>query len=395
MNPVNSIELVEFEPLKIPIDALSYDIGQYLWRNYKPQIDIEFPSPKTDNCWELTSQGWVGCIPVNDKLRIILKPKVNKIDNIFRMLEYAYALKSFKYLDGCYDCSNIEEFYDRLAHLVSMQILRRGRKGFYRGYVAQEAKLPFVTGQINIRNRIKKPWDPQIECKYQEHTADLEDNQILAWTLYIIARSGFCSDRTIPSVNKAFRELQSLTNLRNFNGQVCVRRLYNRLNDDYQPMHLLCRFFLDHTGPVLDSGEERMLPFLVSMDNLFELFVAEWLKIHLPKEYYLKSQENIEISDDGLVHFTIDLVLYDNNSNPVCVLDTKYKVSKTPYSGDIMQASAYALSKGCKDAYLIYPEPISRALLSKIGDIRVSCLSFDIRSDLEISGQKFLKELLN
>ena len=54
---------------------------------------------------------------------------------------------------------------------------------------------------------------------------------------------------------------------------------------------------------------------------------------------------------------------------PVCVLDTKYKTHK-PLADDIAQVVAYAESKGCREAVLIYPQPVETALDERIGDIR-------------------------
>ena len=56
---------------------------------------------------------------------------------------------------------------------------------------------------------------------------------------------------------------------------MCIRdRLYHRLNQDYQPMHGLCRFFLEHSGPTHQDGDSAMIPFVVHMPALFEKFVA-------------------------------------------------------------------------------------------------------------------------
>jgi 5-methylcytosine-specific restriction enzyme subunit McrC len=54
----------------------------------------------------------------------------------------------------------------------------------------------------------------------------------------------------------------------------CVGRTYNRLNADYEPMHALCRFFLENSGPTHERGDRSMFPFLVDMSRLYELFVA-------------------------------------------------------------------------------------------------------------------------
>jgi 5-methylcytosine-specific restriction enzyme subunit McrC len=59
---------------------------------------VEFPSPKTDHRWELTAQGWVGYIPLSPELGLSLQPKVS-LEGLFRMLEYAYRLESFHFLD--------------------------------------------------------------------------------------------------------------------------------------------------------------------------------------------------------------------------------------------------------------------------------------------------------
>lgn len=44
-----------------------------------------------------------------------------------------------------------------------------------------------------------------------------------------------------------------------------VGRFYNRLNVDYQPLHELCRFFLDQTGPSYTLGDYSMRPFLIKL----------------------------------------------------------------------------------------------------------------------------------
>jgi 5-methylcytosine-specific restriction endonuclease McrBC regulatory subunit McrC len=135
----------------------------------------------------------------------------------------------------------------------------------------------------------------------------------------------------------------------------CPASTYHRLNEDYQPLHALCRFFLENTGPSHNVGNRKMLPFLVNMDRLFEQFVAEWLRIHLPPEWSIESQERVYIGDDQNWYFEVDLVMYrSDTSEPVCVLDTKYKAHKSS-SDDIAQVVAYAGSKSCKHAVLIYP----------------------------------------
>ena len=137
-----------------------------------------------------------------------------------------------------------------------------------------------------------------------------------------------------------------------------------------------------------------MLPFLVDMARLYELFVAEWLTAHLPPHLKLAVQEKIDIGQTGSLHFNIDLVLYETETGAVrYVLDTKYKAADRPLADDIHQMISYAHTKGCSEAVLIYPAPLSRPFDETIRGIRVRSLSFGLGHDLELAGQTFCRAL--
>ena len=89
-----------------------------------------------------------------------------------------------------------------------------------------------------------KHWRTDLHCAYEEHTSDVEENQILCWTLSVFARSGLCAERILSKVRRAYRELIGCTTAVSVSPKACIGRLYNRLNDDYKPLHGLCRFFL-------------------------------------------------------------------------------------------------------------------------------------------------------
>ncbi len=389
------IELTEFKPVIFRRDKIPENIGEALWRNYGNQVAVDFPSPKTDWKWQLTAQGWVGHIPLTQELGIALCPKV-QLGNLFRMLEYAYRLKSFRFLEGLIDARSLQEFYEQLASVLARRILDRGRRGFYRTYLAQTENLPYLCGRLDVRRLMQTPWDVNLHCYYHEHTADIEENQILGWTLFTILRSGVCTERVVPFVRQAFRALQGFVSPVPCRPLDCMRRLYNRLNDDYQPMHALCRFFLEHRGPSHELGDHPMLPFLIDMAHLYELFVAEWLIAHLPIALKLKSQEKVDIDNRGVLHFDIDLVLYDDaTSETLCVLDTKYKAPETPSTDDIAKVAAYAEVKNCNVAFLVYPTQLDEPLDVNIGEVTIRSLTFALDGDLEQAGQAFLQDLLH
>ncbi len=384
------IELTEYQPKLLPAAELPLEVGQLLWRNYGQQVEVDFPNPRTEQQWRLTSQGWVGHIPLTSEFQLVLHPRV-ELSNLFGMLEYAYNLKSFHFLPGLVDCQSLAEFYEQLAYLLARRILDRARQGFYRAYLAESDELPYVRGRLETRPSRQRPGQVKLSCHYEEHTADIAENQILVWTLQRIARSGKCTERVLPTIRRAFRSLQGLVTLQPFEPEACVGRLYHRLNDDYQPLHALCHFFLAQSGPGHLLGERKMLPFLVDMARLYERFVAEWLKMHASDRFVVKSQVPVEVDQ---VSAFIDLVIYAaGTQQPRCVLDTKYKPSDKPAQEDINQVVAYAEVKQCSEAALIYPAPLAKPLDIRWGNIRVRSLSFPLDGDLEQAGQSFLRQL--
>jgi len=360
---------------------------------------IEYPSFITDDKWEFKSQGYVGYIPLSEDYHFSLQPKV-PISNLFQMLEYAYNLKSFEFLPDLMESDTLNDFYERLANIFAKKVLDRCRKGFYCTYLNKCEKLPCIRGRLNIRHAVQRPFDINLMCAYQEHTPDIDDNQILAWTLNRITRSRLCSNRTLPVVRRAYRSLMGLVTPMPFSPDECIGRLYNRLNEDYQPMHCLCRFFLEHSGPSHKIGDHSTIPFLVNMPRLFEKFVAEWLKENLNRLYpqsnlSIRAQESVNFGSTHEIKFDIDLVIYDRiTGNVKYVLDTKYKTTDTVNPHDIQQVVTYAEAKGCKEAILIYPQKIPTQIDVKIGGIRVRTLTFSLDKDLNESGEEFLSDLL-
>lgn len=162
---MKTIHLTEYVDAFLPRDDIPSDVGEVLWRNYRTQVDVEFPSPRTSGQWKLKSKGWVGHILLTPNLSIVLHPKV-PLFNLFGMLEYAYNLKGFYFLQGLIDCEALEEFYSQLALVLAKRILDRCRKGIYRTYVPKTNQLAYIRGRLNVRQAIQKPWNIKFICDY-------------------------------------------------------------------------------------------------------------------------------------------------------------------------------------------------------------------------------------
>ena len=389
--PQGMLELTEFETRECGRGDIRDETAVELRQKHSKQVVVTAPSLFQDY-WTFTPQGWIGYIPFSDGAFLSIQPKV-ELGNLFRMLEYAYDTP-LAILDGTVGCQSLQDFYERLATVLARRVLARARQGFYRAYIPEDDRLPYVRGRLDMRKALQSPWDAHLRCHFQEHTSDIEDNQILTWTLRGIARTGLCREEALCAVRGAYRVLQNSTSLDVFTPSDCVGRLYHRLNCDYEPMHGLCRFFLEHTGPSNSRGDKKMLPFLIDMASLFERFVAAWLKQHLPDAYELKVQERVQVSE-GVPTFQIDLVLYDAaEGRALMVLDTKYKKDPIPSNDDINQVISYAQLKDCPDAVLIYPTGAIHAVNTPFGQgRRLRSAAFDLSGDLDQAGRTLLEGL--
>ncbi len=388
------LELTEYQTRTFPADTMPAEIGRHIWTKYGKNIIVDAPTFRTDNQWQLTSQGFIGHIPVTEDFRILLQPKV-ELANLFRMLEYAYNIP-FEVLGDLVGASSLPEFYNRLANILALRVADRTRKGLYREYSPRSNRLPFVRGRIVLESMLRSPWEVELDCRYQVNTSDIDENRLLAWTLFCIARSGLCNEDVAQTVRRAYRGVRNYAGLCHYAAESCRGRSYNRLNIDYHPLHAICRFFLENAGPTHEEGEQIMLPFLVDMASLFEAFVAQWLRLHIPDHLMLEDQVLLQVGSVNKVDFRLDLVIKDRETNrPLCLLDTKYKAASSPSADDVQQVIAYAKVLGCQEAILVYPKALDKPFDALIdGDIHVWSATFCLDGDLDANGWSLLNQII-
>lgn len=390
------ITLSEYETRLLSPDILPYEVGLRLWQQYDQRgrrLQIGFPSPKTQGWWQITTQGWVGQIPLTPDTQLHIEPRVAWA-NLFGMWATAYGLRHVPFLDGLTAVHSLPGFYDHLASVLAQQVLRLVRQGLPAAYVAQTAVRPYVRGELRLAQTHSHNPTAGVVCRATDPTYDHEDNQILAYTLGQIARLGLCTPPVQEQVRRAYHTLTQVVSIRPFTPADCQHRTYTRLTHAYGPLHALCRFFLEHTAPFTAVGSHKLAPFLLSMPQLYERFVANWLTAHLPPAWRLRVQESVPLGAEAAVRFHIDLVLYDQNGLAHAVLDTKYKTADKPETADVSQIIAYAQAKNCPRALLIYPQPLAQSLNAQIYNLHVRSLTFALQGNLENNGHTLLTELL-
>lgn len=396
MNPSTrqTLVLTEYTPARFERDLFSAAEGQQLWQRYSRYVNVDFPSPKTDEQWQLTANGWVGYLPLSPSLGFSLQPKL-PLHNLFRLVEVAYGLQGDAFSNDLFTAATLLEFYDRLALFLARQIEARCRTGLYHTTKTVQADLSYVRGSLQVDRMLCSPWQMKVPCRFDELTADVEENHILIWTIWRL----LCSDLTSPNtqlvLRHVYRTLLGYVSLQPVSVLECINRQYNRLNEDYRGLHALCRFFLEQSGPSHNAGDHEMYAFLLDMAYLYERFVAAWLGNHISAPYQIQAQERVYFGNERQQHFAIDVVIYNREKHtPYAVLDTKYKApTASPSSSDIAQVVAYATAKECREAILLYPVPLARPLDEQIGSVRVRSLSFTIDGDIDQAGQELLAQI--
>ena len=157
-------------------------------------------------------------------------------------------------------------------------------------------------------------------------------------------------------------------------------------------MHGLCRFILEQTGPGIQSGDQAFIPFELNMPQLFESFVAEWLRANAPPGMTVRCQHNAQLDANFEMKIHIDIVLCDERSQrPIAVLDTKYKANEQPSEADIYQIAFYARELQVNRAMLVYPSTLARPLHMLHGeDILIESPIFDIGLVPDVAGAEFV-----
>lgn len=386
------IELPEYDSKEYAPGDIPDGLGEHLYEIHGTEVAVEFPSPKTEGNWVFENQGYAGRIELPDGWSLLLEPKVS-LKNLFGMLEYAYDLDSARFLEGTYDAGSIEGFFDRVVRILAQNVIRRSNEGFFKEYVERKESSTFVRGKLDIQKTAREPWKPEVHQRVRELTADIEDNQIILWTLSKVLSNDLCRDDTRTIVRHAYRALEPITSLQEFTASDCTGRNYRRLNSDYEFMHALCRMILDNTGPTRDLGRNQMIPFVVEMPTLYERFVARWLSTHLSGDYRVESQKTVRLDDGTGLSFDIDLVFRRPDGDVAAIADTKYKNQTKPKPEDVAQVVAYAERMGTENAFLVYPTELGTDVDFYVGDTRVRDLHFELDDDLDANGERFLSQI--
>ena len=254
------------------------------------------------------------------------------------------------------------------------QQLRRGPE---RHYVDHEDTLSFLRGRLLLAQQLRKSAARAhlFDVNYVELTANTPLNRILRTAVQRLS-VGARSSRNRALLADLDGQLSEAPVIHAVEPGTFAQVHFNRLNEHLKPAFQLARLILEACTPILRSGENASLAFVVNMDHLFEAFIAAVLRRHLPAllpptldEIRLVTQSSgssvhlLETEEIGapVLKLKPDLELVTAGGQRWLIADTKYKrlnTSRTDlglHQEDVYQILAYAARHRCSRLLLLFP----------------------------------------
>lgn len=333
----------------------------------------------------IKAASWIGVVRF-DSFTLRIRPKLTNID-IMRMLLVAGGLERLRRYRATRDYElhdNDVSLFDLVALLLADACTLIAKDGLLRGYVIEEEDLSVVRGSLRIAEQIRRRYGQinRLECRYDEHNADVIENRILHTALALCRR--YVQHPLVR--NRIQRLLDTFAAASQpLDGDWRVIRsemTYNRLNSHYQEAHSLAWIVMAglNVQDILAAGSTRGFAFLLDMNPLFEKFVEVLVRSVLHNDpiviqAQVTSTGHIWDVEHNQTYKRIrpDLLLTTRTDLRLAI-DAKYKRYDTQklHEGDIYQTFlyTYAFRNAAVDklpsALLIYPADLPSKKLTRL-----------------------------
>jgi 5-methylcytosine-specific restriction enzyme subunit McrC len=289
---------------------------------------------------------------------VVITPKIGGA-NVFRMLAYVFTAGHQDYLrPEQVEYASDSLLFEPLVRLLNELVGNRVRRGLVQDYVGREENLASFRGAFNSNPHIQQNLgrDNLIHCRFFEQTVDVGDNRLIKSTLHHLLQVGGWTTRTTHNLVANFHQFDSVI-LERPAQHVWGQRHYHRLNNDYRPIHSLCRMFLAYSSISERVGVHEFKGFLLNMNMLFEEFIQQsFVNVARHGTLRVAIQKPEPLSTNMLAPVVRPDVTIRDRVKAVTIVDAKYKKDANgPGNPDIYQVIAYGTVLKCPRAYLLYP----------------------------------------
>ena len=229
--------------------------------------------------------------------------------------------------------------------------------GVLYGYRTIDDDLPLIRGRIRTTDQMRRTGLPlPVALRYDDHTPDIPENQILLTALLKMERLPGCAPGTRLLLRHLAARLSSVQPLAP--RDPLPTWTPTRLNARYLPALRLCELLLaDRTLRPEGTMGTRNEGFLLDMPRVFEKFLEVALGQALRSRGVRCTPQETQhrLDQAGHVHLRPDLVLYQGGRTRT-VVDAKYKDLRTaaPPTEHMYQLLSYCTALGLTTGHLVY-----------------------------------------
>jgi 5-methylcytosine-specific restriction enzyme subunit McrC len=246
--------------------------------------------------------------------------------------------------------------FEPLVELFNALVAKRVRRGLYQSYIEHQDNLSVFKGRLSVHQHLRANLasPSHVFCRYSQQTHDIEDNQIIKWTIRVLLSVFPWSVGTVHSLRANFHQFEAVSLIRP-DRSAFRNRHYHRLNEDYRLLHDLCRLFLDKKSISERPGTIGFRGFLLDMNELFEQFVSAAFQVVGHRSRFLVASQAPAYLSLYPVRIRPDITIRAGHT-VTAIVDAKYKRRFDVYDNpDVYQMLAYATALKCPHTFLVFP----------------------------------------
>lgn len=244
------------------------------------------------------------------------------------------------------------------AYLAEIEVLLR--EGLAKGYRTVESNGPVFRGRLKITDHIRANLAraDRFYVQYQSFDHHIAINRVLVKALDVLSWCALSPSLAcqVEACMSRFPELD----LGGVDAPIIDRLHLNRATQRYAGALTYARMILEHQGPHLRAGRNRVFALLFDMNALWERYIAALVRRAAPAGVLVHTQEQHRFWEPR--HHLVrkvrpDIVLRDAAGKAVLVIDTKWKVPDNglPSDDDLKQMFVYNELLECRHSMLLYP----------------------------------------
>lgn len=341
------------------------------------------PSTLLSDAFDVTPGSWIGavCLP---GVEIQILPKIELSRLLFLV---SYAVDPASWRSSVQAFSDADTVVEAIAPAFVRMVASANRRGLLHGYRAEEDALLTVRGQIRFGDQLRRHFGlaPPLEVRFDEFTADIEENRLLKAALRALSRMRLRSGLVARALHEVWVAFDSVAVV-DFHPRRIPQPTFTRLNRHYEPSVALARLILKSCSFDLGTGRPPGTSFLLDMNEVFETFVYRALleSLAVPDTVFRRGSGGLTLDEATRVRLEPDLSWW-HGSQCIFVGDAKYKRLDGPSfkHADLYQLLAYATAANLDYGLLVYAAGEAESAVHKV---RFAGIDLAVAS-LDLSGE--------